>query len=84
MSDPIPFEHWFLLRNLVFEVDSNVPRPDIPTTLHGHPAVALLERYKKEKKPEILDEAAKFTAMSKPGVERAFAESHYWTVLDRS
>ena len=85
MSAPIlTFEQWWILRELVFEADSPDRRPDVPEALRDHPAVVLVRRYLAEGEQSVLDDAARLVAVAKPGVDREFAEQHYWSVLDKS
>lgn len=77
-------EQWWILRDLIFEVDSPGRRPDVPEILRDHPAVALVRRYLAEGQRSALDDAARLVAIAKPGVDREFAEQHFWSVLDKS
>ena len=77
-------EQWWVLRDLVFEADSPDHSPDVPEALRDHPVVALVRRYLAERQRSILDDAARIVAVAKPGVDREFAEQHYWSVLDKS
>lgn len=77
-------EQWWVLRDLVFEADSPDRQPDVPEALRDHPAVVLVHRYWAEKQRSVLDDAARLVAVAKPGIDRKFAEQHYWLVLDKS
>lgn len=85
MNSPgLTYEQWWILRELVFEADSPDRRPDVSEALRDHPAVALVGRYLAEGQRSALDAAARLVAVAKPGVDREFAEKHYWSVLDKS
>ena len=83
-SESTVLDQWRFLRNLVFEAAGMKVIPEIPAATHGHAVVVLIKRYFADRQDAILDEAARLVAISKPGIDRDFAERHYWLVLDKS
>jgi hypothetical protein len=77
-------DEWFILRDIIYFAAHvhNPQRP--PENAPDHEAVALVRNYCLTRDQSLIDRAARLVAMQKPGIDPAFAEEHYWLVIDKS